>query len=133
VALAEAYLAATTWTFAKTLPDNPHEYVVMPKEPGPNLTGWKALANLIVEHGRYRKWHGRRYRTVSLAGWDLWVMSTRPILVNRKPTGHAGWDDERPAAEEEQAPQPVPAEQPTLWLHESDCWGWDPDGRESAS
>jgi hypothetical protein len=61
-------------------------------------------------------------------------MSARPILVNRKPTGHAGWDDEQPAAEEEeQASQSVPAEHPTLWLHESDCWGWDPDSGESAS
>jgi hypothetical protein len=141
--IVRGYLQAAEWTTAKTMPDNPHEYLVLPKDPGPEREAWRALARWVLA-GTDRKWHGRKYRTNSWGGFDMWVMDARPILVNRKPTGRAGWDDERPVTDpNDSADQAIapdgdshesldPVDQPKLWLHESDCWGWDPDGGEPA-
>ena len=96
VAQARAYIAAASWTFAKTMPDNPHEYVVRQRAHAVSPergAGHEALFVLIRDHHYVRRWHGRGYRTVSLDGHDYWLIQDGTI-VNRKPTESAGWDDE---------------------------------------
>jgi hypothetical protein len=129
--IVQGYIERGRWVAAKTMPENPHEYVVLPKDPGPEREAFRALVRW-VQAGTDRRWHGRKYRTSSWGGWDCWVMDARPILVNRKPTGHAGWDDEEPGGQSGQPEQVSEGAsgqsgQPRLWLSESDHWGVDPD------
>ena len=88
VANARAFIDRSDWRFAKTMPENPHWYVVRPAEPD---VGHDALLALLERYGTVRHWHGHPYRSISLDGWDYWFI--HPV-INRKPTGRAGWDDE---------------------------------------
>jgi hypothetical protein len=83
-------VASKTWTFGKTTPENPHWYVVCPKEDGPERDGYYALAELIKTYGEYRRWHGSKWRTYQLD--DHWYWHMWPI-INRKPSAEAGWED----------------------------------------
>ena len=88
---ARAYVASKEWTFAKTMPENPHHYVVFPfGEEGAERDGYLALQELITKHGWKRRWHGRRWQTYRLDDHDYWHM--QPV-INRKPSAEAGWED----------------------------------------
>lgn len=99
VAGARAHVAASSWTFASTMPRNPHYYVVFPfaRDDGPDdeaerdrkRAGFRALRDLIVVHGWDRTWHGHVYRTVGFDGFDYWFIWP---VINRKPSDRAGWD-----------------------------------------
>ena len=91
---ARQYIAASAWTFAKSMPDNPHWYVVRQRawahspERG---EGHEALWQVIRWHYALRWWHGRGYRSIDLDGFSYWVMEDGTI-INRKPSDQAGWD-----------------------------------------
>jgi hypothetical protein len=105
------YIEASHWRFARSMPSNPHWYVVRPKGPGPELAAHLAFCRWLTAEGRDRTWHGRPFRTASWDGWDYWHMGDDTV-INRKPTGQAGWDDEASTGR---------------WLEESDHGGIDPD------
>ncbi len=75
------------WTFAKTMPDNPHWYTVR--------KNWKDqdLFELVVVHirdfGEDHLWHGQTFRYFFMNGWTYWSMGNRgaPIeghyIINR--------------------------------------------------
>lgn len=90
VAQARDYVARTEFTFAKTMPQNPHWYVVRRGDPG-----HEALFVLIRDHHYLRRWHGRAYRSIDLDGFSYWIMEDGTV-INRKPVERAGWDDEHP-------------------------------------
>lgn len=94
---ARDYIANVTWIFAKTMPDNPHWYVVRQrswsrsKELG---RGHEALFELIRWCYWLRWWQGRGYRSIELDGWSYWIIQDGTV-INRKPVKDAGWDDEQ--------------------------------------
>jgi hypothetical protein len=85
---ARAFMADATWTYARTMPDNPHWYVVRTKLDDPKVD---ALDELLRNHSRLRRWHGHPYRAVDLDGWSVWDIWP---VINRKPTRFARWDGE---------------------------------------
>jgi hypothetical protein len=98
---ARAYIAASEWIFAKTMPDNPHWYVVRKRSWAKSKElgeGHEALYELIRWFYRLRWWHLRGYRSLELDGWVYWLIQDGTI-INRKPVDKAGWDefDEEPA------------------------------------
>lgn len=79
------YIAANEWTFARTMPENPHEYVVIRKSTDP------------VEHMRFLAWlrafgdlehfKGRDYEYIEIDGWRYWAMGTDQLeqtIINRR-------------------------------------------------
>src|SRR3954449_11079472 len=86
------YVARKEWTFAKTMAENPHWYLVFFHQEGADRDGYLALRSLIEEHGWKRRWHGSTWRTYRLDGYDYWHI--HPV-INRKPSQDAGWDAEQ--------------------------------------
>ena len=86
VADATAFMRDATWTYAKTMPDNPHWYIVETKLDDPRLD---ALKELLRHHSHLRRWHGHAYRALDLDGWSIWDLWP---VINRKPIEVAGWD-----------------------------------------
>jgi len=94
VEAARDYIARTTWTFAKTMPTNPHWYCVRQKARAAGLgAGHEQLFTLIRDYHYSRRWHGRRYRSIDLDGYSYWIIEDGTV-INRKPADDAGWDDE---------------------------------------
>ncbi len=101
----QALLEAAEWTFAKTMPDNPHHYTVKKKWADPEE--FLECVRFIRHHGVVRQWprppaKGRPYLELELGGFKYWTMeipgypSDRgTVLINRKPLGV---DDDGPAA-----------------------------------
>jgi hypothetical protein len=92
-----AFIASTAWTFASTMPENPHEYVVerdLRGDPEAHAAFRAFVAH--VRSGRLRTFRGHRYRTVEVEERTYWLTWGRGggHIVNRKPTAEAGWDDE---------------------------------------
>jgi hypothetical protein len=94
VARARAYIATGEWCFARTMPDNPHWYVIRQhawargREVG---QGHEALFVLIREHHYVRLWHRHPFRSIDLDGFSYWIMEDGTV-INRKPVESAGWD-----------------------------------------
>ena len=89
-----ALLAAQNWVFAKTMPDNPHEYTVR--------KNWKSdddfvfVVQYIRQHGYPGKFGGKTYTYLDAGGHFYWTMgapinkadgSPLTIIINRKPLG----------------------------------------------
>jgi hypothetical protein len=92
---AREYVAAATWTFASTMADNPHWYVVRQRAWATSRDlglGHEALFDLIRQHYYPRRWHGRSYRSIDLDGFSYWIIQDGTV-VNRKPVEQAGWDE----------------------------------------
>jgi hypothetical protein len=86
VAEAREFIRATTWTYAKTMADRPHWYVVANKETDNRI---EALLTLLHRYGNVRRWHRLPFVTVDLNGHSYWQIER---VINRKPTAFAGWD-----------------------------------------
>jgi hypothetical protein len=89
---ARAFIESCTWTFAKTMPWAPHEYLVRRNVDNDKFVG---LVKLIREKGERRKWG--RYRSVyfDLDGWSYWTMGAPvaiTIIVNRAKIGSTQGD-----------------------------------------
>ncbi len=69
-AFARRFVAESDWTFAKTMPANPHGYVVRGRTADP--AGFDRFAGLIGEHGWVGEWGGRAYRYLDLDGHSYW-------------------------------------------------------------
>lgn len=83
---ARAFIASAPWTFAKTMPENPHEWT---RGDGP---GFEALLSLI-RSGEKRRFRGRPYHTVVIDGWSYWMTWAAGPILNRKKSAEAGWDE----------------------------------------
>lgn len=93
-----AAIGQLSFQFAKTMPDNPHEYTVRSPE---NETAYVTLAQAVLEHGvreRYvpekpRRPYWNRYLYPG-DGWKYWLMTTalgQSRILNR---ARAGGDHE---------------------------------------
>lgn len=81
-----AIIAAMTWVFAKTMPENPHFYVVRGRPPE-NEAAYVRLFEAIHEHGQHEVYQRRRYRVLYLGdGFRYWAMTSRlsaSRIINR--------------------------------------------------
>ncbi len=83
-----SFIRSHTWTFAKTMPDAPHEYVVKAKCRSPSE--FEAFARHIREHG-YRGKFGRTTYTyfdwpvdgVVHVFWTMGAPLAATIIINR--------------------------------------------------
>jgi hypothetical protein len=76
----EAWVERQLWTFAKTMPENPHEYVVRPMGQGGDRS-WYSAMDFIGAHGTRQDWHGRKVTYLVVAEHKYWV--TWPV-INRQ-------------------------------------------------
>ncbi len=79
-----AFVQQSTWTFAKTMPENPHEYTLRSNANHEAL--FERVVMHIREHGYRKTFNRRAYMYFDIDGWQYWTMgSSLPatILVNR--------------------------------------------------
>jgi hypothetical protein len=83
-----AFIAKHKWTFAKTMPKWPHEYVVRQKVDDDE--SFNAFVMLIRRTGTAREWHGRIFTYLKIDGWEYWTMGSpldQTTIINRaRPT-----------------------------------------------
>jgi hypothetical protein len=88
-----AVIATLPFRFAKTMPDNPHEYTV---RSAATEEAYVQLFQAIQEHGTPELYQGRRYRYLRPGdGWKYWAMTSavgQSRIINR-----AKVTDEAPA------------------------------------
>ncbi len=79
------YIAANHWVFARTMPDNPHEYVVIHDSTDP----YEHLMFLewIRSVGDIEHYRGRDYEYVTVDGYRYWAMGPsgpEHTIINRR-------------------------------------------------
>lgn len=77
-------LEAQVWTFAKTMPKNPHYWSV--KEDWPSLEEFFEAVVYIREHGTTKTFFGTVYIVFYHNGWRYWTMGAplhKTRLINR--------------------------------------------------
>lgn len=83
------------FVFARTMPDNPHEYTIRGKNG--DEADFAALWQAVAEHGRVERWGKARYRYLYPGGgWRYWIMPRYPFIINRArvaPPERSGADD----------------------------------------
>jgi hypothetical protein len=77
-----AYIEAQDWVFAKTMPQNPHEYALIRRS-----TDWR-------EHLRFLHWirvwgedevfKGLHYQYRTIGGWRYWALGLNDTIINRR-------------------------------------------------
>jgi hypothetical protein len=75
------YIAAQTWTFAKTMPTHPHEYCMLK-----GSTDWQEhlrFADWVRFYGQVERFQGRSYRYCDVDGWHYWVLGPNDTIINR--------------------------------------------------
>jgi hypothetical protein len=80
-----AYLEAQTWTFAKTVPGQPHEYALHHRSTDP----WAHLRVIayIRAHGERRRWAVTRtwHHYLEVGDWLYWTMARdTDLILNRR-------------------------------------------------
>ncbi|MCW5591039.1 MAG: hypothetical protein KIS74_02970 [Burkholderiales bacterium] len=84
-AFAEA-VVLNTWTFAKTMPQNPHEYALRARWDS-SAMAWDDFVMTIRELGYTERWLDRRqYTYLKVGEWKYWTMGgtlAETSLVNR--------------------------------------------------
>ena len=63
------FIERAKWTFARTVPDKPHEYAVEAKENDPDF---RAFADLIAAEGYNARFEGIRYRYLRVGDFLYW-------------------------------------------------------------
>ena len=126
---ARGFVRNTTWTYARTMPENSHWYIVIPKVTDHRVD---ALLTLLAQYSWVRRWGGRAYETIDLDAWSYWWIEP---VVNRKPVRFAGWagDPQQPAPHwlPDGDRRDLPGDEVPDWLYgpndEANHWGVDPD------
>ena len=75
------------WIYAKTMPENPHEYTLRQEWADDAL--FDAIVLHIRQHGYTARFHGRRYTQLDVGDYFYWTMDApveQTILINRKRT-----------------------------------------------
>ena len=88
-----ASLAGQEWVFAKTMPDNPHEYCLRRRWVGDDDAFVEAV-EFIREAGYEAFFEGRPYTQLDIDDHFYWTMGfpvDETILINRKQIGGHGW------------------------------------------
>lgn len=84
---AEKFIDAQNWTFAKTMAEMPHEYIVLDKV----QVGWRREFQWFIEAIKYfgvsQKYGRSSYKYLEIDGYKYWAMpgynDSRLIIINR--------------------------------------------------
>lgn len=80
-----AFIDSNVWTFAKTMPQNPHEYCVKKKCPDPRA--FEQFVHHINRNGYEQLYVNRVYICFDFGEHFYWTMDrqlARTVLINRK-------------------------------------------------
>lgn len=80
----EAYIAANVWTFAKSMPKNPHEYNLKVKSADPEI--FERFVMHIRQHGHPRRFYGVTFMYFDVGQNEYWTMGnplSETKLINR--------------------------------------------------
>jgi len=67
------------WTFAKTMPDIPHEYIVINHYPEKTAEISRFIEQ-IDKNGYTKTFHGKEYRYLEIDSYKYWVIEN---IINR--------------------------------------------------
>jgi hypothetical protein len=79
----QAFVAASSWRFASTMPQSPHWYTLRGEGAA---SGFDGAVRFIRQHGHEVWFRGRPYICYDLDGWRYWSMGApvaETILINR--------------------------------------------------
>ena len=116
---AMAFVEDHRWTFAKTMANIPHEYVVRGRE-GCRAEAWDRMADYIKQHGYWAAWSppGAKWRKVNkyldLAGYRYWVIYP---IVNREVLGPSSTTTPLSPEEAEKFEKKSKTVPPEIWAH----------------
>jgi len=77
------FVQSSRWIFAKTMPQNPHEYTL--RESAASQAAFDAFIVQIRAHGVEIVFAGSRYTCLDFAGYRFWTMGApldKTILIN---------------------------------------------------
>jgi hypothetical protein len=79
---AQAFIAESQWTFAKTMPQSPHWYTVRPKQ---NDEVFADVVRLIRDEGYIKNFKGRKYTCLDIGEYRYWAMGPAETtrVINR--------------------------------------------------
>jgi hypothetical protein len=83
--LGEDFVEKAPWRFAKTMPDEPHEYTVRGEAPD---VEFEVFVHLIRGHGYSADYKGRTYTYLNVGEWRYWTMGEqveKTTVINRAP------------------------------------------------
>jgi transcriptional regulator with XRE-family HTH domain len=103
---AREFISQCEWTFAKTMPHAPHEYIVRRKVENDKFVG---LVKLIRREGERRTWGRYRNTYLAIDEWSYWTMGAPipiTIIINRARTGEPM--GEPPPAKPKKLKEPKP-------------------------
>ena len=72
------------WTFAKTMPDNPHYYIVKQEQ---DIVDYDRLYWYIFDHPTMVEYEGYTYKTATIGDYMYWIMTddfSESRIINRK-------------------------------------------------
>lgn len=78
------FVESSTWQFAKTMPQTPHEYTLKRNAPDPKL--FEQVVVYIRQAGYQAKFGKTIYSYLDIDGWQYWTMGApvgETILINR--------------------------------------------------
>ncbi|KXW55482.1 hypothetical protein [Ferrovum sp. PN-J185] len=65
------FISQCNWTFAKTMPESPHWYIVRNKE---NNDDFVKFVMFIRENGQTRTWNNRKFIYLDIDNYSYWTM-----------------------------------------------------------
>lgn len=77
-----AYIESQRWRFASSMPDHPHEYVLL--RASSDAHAHLAFLDWIRTTGSIEVYRGRRYRYREVAGHRYWAMGPADTIINRR-------------------------------------------------
>jgi hypothetical protein len=86
------FIASVEWRFARTMPEDPHWYVVARDAGGEPFS---SFVEFICDAGRVRWYCGYPYRSVTVDRFDYWLHVGRGwgAIINPTPSAEAGRDE----------------------------------------
>jgi hypothetical protein len=77
----EEFADRCTWTFAKTMPEIPHEYVVRDRLSESDTAAFDAMNGYIAEHGYTATFGTRSYTYLNSGRYKYWIIDN---ILNRE-------------------------------------------------
>ncbi len=74
-----ALISSLDWTFAKTMPEIPHEYIVTDHYPKQSKEINKLIEE-IAKNGYAKPFYGKEYKYLEINGYKYWVIEN---IINR--------------------------------------------------
>lgn len=75
----EKYIASVKWQFAKSMPEIPHEYIVIENYPEKTEETNKFIAE-INKNGYIKNFYSKEYKYLEIDGYKYWVIEN---IINR--------------------------------------------------